>query len=130
MLRPSALVTANAAAPAAPNCFKNDRLVFSLHSIAISSFVCQYLPARRRTDFSLAFTETTQNRRRATIADRTVQAARRHETKAEALSPGPRRDGSTCLRDAATSLRLNNKAWEPFPLHSARYLRCGQGATL
>jgi hypothetical protein len=30
------LVTANAAAPAAPNCFKNDRLVLSLHSIAIS----------------------------------------------------------------------------------------------
>ena len=36
MPRPSALVAANAAAPAAPNCFKNDRLVLSLHSIAVS----------------------------------------------------------------------------------------------
>jgi hypothetical protein len=29
-------VTANAAAPAAPNCFKNDRLVLSLQSIIVS----------------------------------------------------------------------------------------------
>ena len=32
---------ANAAAPAAPNCFKNDRLVLSLHSIGASLALSQ-----------------------------------------------------------------------------------------
>ena len=33
---PSAFATANAAAPAAPNCFRNDLLVLSLKSIVVS----------------------------------------------------------------------------------------------
>jgi hypothetical protein len=36
IVKPSAFAAANAAAPAAPNCFRNDRLVLSLQSTVIS----------------------------------------------------------------------------------------------